>query len=268
MMTTSSMKTMLQTGSEIMLVLVFMFVVPACSHTLIGRGAEPPMIMVRNSTGTDLEEVSLSEAAGGGNVSRYGSVSPVPRGASQVVGRGTDPRQFPRTINLEWIDDQGSRHSRELSLKKVLRTATGAQGEALVFDIHPQGDVDVYLERPALSAAQEMENIEWRLVEVDGRGISPPAGEKWPFMKLDSVKKQAAGYAGCNNFFAGYAREGASLSFGLIGSTRRACEGPQDETERAFLKALGATRSWQIVDGVLILSTDKALARFKRADGK
>jgi heat shock protein HslJ len=226
------------------------------------------MIMVRNSTGADLAEASLSEAAGGNSASRYGSISPVPRGASQVFGRPTNPRQFPRTVNLEWIDDQGSRHSRELSLKKVLRTATGVKGEALVFDIHPQGDVDVYLERPALSAVQEMENIEWRLVEVEGREISPPAGEKWPFIKLDPMKTQAVGYAGCNNFFAGYAREGASLSFGLIGSTQCACEGPQDEIERDFLKALGATRSWQSMDGVLILSADKVLVRFKRADGK
>jgi heat shock protein HslJ len=250
-----------------MLVLASVLVVTACSSLPVSTGAEPPMIMVRNSSGTDLTEVSLSEAAGGSS-SRYGSISPVPRGASQVFGRGTNPRQFPRTVNLEWIDDQGSRHSRELSLKKVLRTATGAKGEALVFDIRPQGDVDVYLERPLLSAAQEMENIEWRLVEVEGREISPPAGEKWPFMKLDPMKKQAAGYAGCNNFFAGYAREGALLSFGLIGSTQRACEGPQDEIERDFLKALGATRSWQIMDGVLTLSADRVLARFKRADGK
>ena len=258
---------MLRTGSAMMLVLASALVLPACSSLPISRDVEPSVIMVRNSTGADLAEVSLSEV-GGGSASRYGSISPVPRGASQAFGRPTNPEQFPRVVKIEWIDDRGSRHSRELSLKKVLRSATGSTGEALVFDIHPQGDVDVYLERPALSAAQEMENIEWRLVEVEGRDISPPAGEKWPFMKLDPVKKQAAGFAGCNNFFAGYAREGASLSFGLIGSTRRACEGPQDETERDFLKALGSTRSWQIIDGVLILSADKVLARFKRADGK
>src|SRR5512135_3194084 len=93
-MTTSSVKAMLHTGSEVMLVLVFVFAAPACSHTLIGRGVEPPMIMVRNSTGADLAEVSLSEAARGGNASRYGSISPVPGGATQVVGRATDPRQF------------------------------------------------------------------------------------------------------------------------------------------------------------------------------
>lgn len=267
-MTTSSVKVILHSSVPKVWFLVFAFVVSACSSLPISREAEPSVIMVRNSTGADLAEASLSEAAGGGVASRYGSISPVPRGASQVFGRPTDPRQFPRTVNLEWIDVQGSRHSRELSLKKVLRTATGAKGEALVFDILPLENVDVYLEQTALSVAQEMENIEWRLIEVEGRKISLPAGEKWPFMKFDPVKKQAAGYAGCNNFLSGYTRQGASLSFGLIGSTRRACEGPQDETERDFLKALGSTRSWQIMDGVLILSADKVLARFKRADGK
>jgi hypothetical protein len=153
-MTTSSVKAMLQTGSEIMFVLVFVFVAPACSHTWIGRGAEPPTIMVRNSSGADLAEVSLSEAAGG-SASRYGSISPVPRGASQVFGRGTNPQQFPRTVNLEWIDSQGSSHSRELSLKKVLRAATGTKGEALIFDINSQGNVDVYLELTTSSAASD-----------------------------------------------------------------------------------------------------------------
>jgi heat shock protein HslJ len=264
------MKAMPYIGKAVTLVLVAVLVLPACASLPIGRDVEPSVIMVRNSTGADLAEASLSEAKKGGSASRYGSISPVPRGESQVFGRPTNPRQFPRTVNLEWIDGQGSRHSRELSLSNVLQTATGAKGEALIFDVLPQGDAAVYLENPgvSVSATQELENIEWRLVEVEGRAITPTEGEKRPFMRLDPTKKQAAGYAGCNDFFGGYTLDGSSLSFGPIGATRRACEGPQDEIEIDFLKALGATGSWQIMDGVLILSADKVLARFKRADGK
>jgi heat shock protein HslJ len=259
------MKAMPRMGQAMMLVLVAVLVLPACSARLIGKGVEPTVIIVRNSTGADLAEANLSEAAGGTRASRIGSISPIPRGTSQVFVRSTKPQPFPHTVNLEWIDAQGSRHSRKLSLEKVLQATTGAKGEALVFDVLPQGDAAVYLENPGVSTTQELENIEWRLVEVEGRAIPPIVGEKQPFMKLDSMKKQAAGYAGCNNFFAGYTLEGASISFGPIGATRRACEGPQDETERDFFKTLGAVRSWQIRDGALLFSADKVLARFKRA---
>ncbi len=247
---------------------LLLFAVPvACSTLPIGTVTEPPVIIVRNSTGADLAKATLSEAAGGNRAFQYGSISPVPRGASQIFVRPTKPQKLPKTVNLEWIDDQGIRHSRELSLMKVLQTATGTKGEAIVFDIWPRGDVSVFLERSEAYTGKEIENIEWRLVDVDGRTISPSINEKWPYLKFDPAKKQTVGYTGCNNFFTGYTLEGASLTFGPIGATRRACDGPQDEIERDFLKALGATRTWQMRDGMLLLCADKVLARFKRADG-
>ncbi len=262
------MKSRLNTLSAALLILLSVLIAPACSSLPIGRGVDPSVIIVRNSTGADLAEATLSEASGGSRAARYGSISPIPRGASQVFVRPNNPLQLPRNVILEWINDQGSRYSLELSLKQVLQTHAGEKGGTLVFDILPQGDAAVYLEQAEVSAAHELENIEWRLVEVEGMAISPPVGEKWPFLRFDPVKKQAAGYAGCNNFFAVYTREGSSLSFGTIGATRRACEGPQEGIERDFLKALAATRSWQIRDNALLLSADKVLARFKRADGK
>jgi len=259
---------MLHTGIVMALLLLSVFVWTACSSLQIGTRAEPTVIIVRNSTGADLAEASLSEAKDGNNASRYGSIAPVPRGASQVFVRPTKTRNLPGSVNLAWIDAQGDRYSRELSLKKELRTATGEKDEALVFDILPQGDVSVYLELQGLSSAPGLEDIEWRLVEVEGRAIPVSVGGKWLFMRLDPIKKQATGYAGCNTFFAGYTLEGASLSFGPIGSARRACGEPDDEMESAYLKALGATRSWQIRDDALLLEADKVLARFKRADDK
>ncbi len=168
---------------------LLLFAVPvACSTLPIGTVTEPPVIIVRNSTGADLAKATLSEAAGGNRAFQYGSISPVPRGASQIFVRPTKPQKLPKTVNLEWIDDQGIRHSRELSLMKVLQTATGTKGEAIVFDIWPRGDVAVFLERSEAYAGKEMENIEWRLVDVDGRTISPSINENGH--TLNSIRRR------------------------------------------------------------------------------
>ncbi len=53
---------------------------------------------------------------------------------------------MPRTVSIEWVDHEGLTHVRELSLRKVLRNATGSGNEALVFEIGPFDDVLVSLE--------------------------------------------------------------------------------------------------------------------------
>ena len=108
-----------------------------------------------------------------------------------------------------------------------------------------------------------IEGPEWQLVEVSGVPVSPLAGERRPFVKFDAAKKQAAGYAGCNNFFGGYELSGSSLKFGPVGSTRMACPDLQMSLETEVFIALDKTRAWDIRDGVLLLLDDSVvLARF------
>jgi len=118
-------------------------------------------------------------------------------------------------------------------------------------------------------AATNIEGTNWELVESGGIPVSPLAGEREPFVKFDVEKKQAAGYAGCNNFFGSYELDGSSLTFGPIGTTRMFCEGESGEVELRFMQALEQIRSWEIRDGVLLLLKDsKVLARFKMVRGK
>ena len=108
-----------------------------------------------------------------------------------------------------------------------------------------------------------IEGPEWLLVEVSGIPVSPLAGERRPFLKFDEVKKQATGFAGCNNFFGSYERDGASLKFGPVSSTRMSCPDLQISLETEFLKALDKTRAWNIRDNVLLLLDDSGvLSRF------
>src|SRR5512135_1979411 len=69
---------------DILASLLLIAALVACSTLPIGTITEPPVIIVRNSTGADLAKATLSEAAGGNRAFQYGSISPVPRGSSQI----------------------------------------------------------------------------------------------------------------------------------------------------------------------------------------
>jgi hypothetical protein len=120
----------------------------ACSSLPIGSTAEPLVIVVRNHTNTDIDTVTLRETAVSSNqAERFGSFSPLPSGVSQVYVRPTNPPRFPKTVTLEWIEKGGRIHTRELSLAKALRSATGSADEALAFELWPNDEVLVFIEQ-------------------------------------------------------------------------------------------------------------------------
>ena len=125
--------------------LAFLLLSSCASLPLVG-GKEPRTIVIRNRSGSDIDTVTLREAGSGSPAARYGSISPVPKGVSQEYVRPTNPPSFPRTITIEWVDDEGKTHARDLALSKALRSATGSREEALVFEIGPFEDVLVFIE--------------------------------------------------------------------------------------------------------------------------
>jgi len=121
-----------------------------CAGMLIEKNAEPPVIIARNASDVDMERVTLSSPPDvPGGSTRFGTISPVPKGASQVFVRPADPPRLPETVLIEWIDARGNRYSRHVSLKSVLQSATGSKGEALVFEFGRDGNIVVYLQRSA-----------------------------------------------------------------------------------------------------------------------
>lgn len=118
--------------------------------------------------------------------------------------------------------------------------------------------------------AESIEGIQWQLAELSGVAVSPSAGGvQRPFVTFDAARKQVTGFAGCNNFFGSYERDGTSLKFGPIGSTRMSCPDLQMSLETEFFMALEKTRAWRLKDDVLQLHDSEVLARFskERIDG-
>lgn len=120
----------------------------------------------------------------------------------------------------------------------------------------------------APSDSSALTGIRWRVVELSGIPVATPLHGERPFILFDAAKRQATGYAGCNQFFGGYSLEGDALTFGPTGATKRACPDLETGLETEFFKALDATRRWEIVGGSLrLLSGDAVLARMEKAQG-
>lgn len=64
------------------------------------------------------------------------------------------------------------------------------------------------------------------------------------YLTLEAGK--VSGFAGCNNFFGSYEKNGSSLKFSALSSTRKACEKPIMDVEYQFLQKLGSTKRFVI----------------------
>lgn len=82
-----------------------------------------------------------------------------------------------------------------------------------------------------------------------GRGIS---------LQLDATAGRAAGYGGCNRWFAGYTSSGqGQIAFSQAGSTRMACMEPAGvmEREQEFLDVLGKVSTFRLSEDHLYLDS-------------
>ena len=185
-------------------------------------------------------------------------------GDSQGVAQGGDNLALERaylehrgrpgaSLYLDFFDYLGQR---------IRTNAEGSEETVLVdrFDTvsPPEGSGDRSLALP-------LEGIEWQLVEIEGRALTPAERERKPRLRLDPDQHQVLGHAGCNRFFGGYRRSGETgLSFEQIASTRIYCMEGMD-LEQAVLGTLAKTAAFRIVDSRLELldSSAKRLAAFE-----
>jgi hypothetical protein len=119
----------------------------SCASLPGGTGGEPGIIAIRNRSGEDIETVTLREQSRfASDRVRFGSISPVPSGSTQIMGRPSKSRALPKVISVEWMDGGGKDHVKELPLSGVLGSAKGGRDEALLFEFGPSGDVRVLIE--------------------------------------------------------------------------------------------------------------------------
>ncbi|HEX7365549.1 MAG TPA: copper resistance protein NlpE N-terminal domain-containing protein [Pelobium sp.] len=104
----------------------------------------------------------------------------------------------------------------------------------------------------------------WKLVELNGRPIAPPAeGQREAYLILKALNKQAAGNGGCNGFGATYdIQSGNRIHFSNILSTMMACPNLDDEQE--LFKVLEKADNYSYSNDTLTLNKARMapLAKF------
>ncbi|HZW77664.1 MAG TPA: META domain-containing protein [Flavobacteriaceae bacterium] len=103
----------------------------------------------------------------------------------------------------------------------------------------------------------------WELQSLNGEAISHPDDPRKIGFELRDDENRISGFAGCNNFFGSYNREGDKISFSQMGATRMAClQSTFDENE--FLKIFEAVDRYEIKNNELkLFSGNTELGVFK-----
>jgi heat shock protein HslJ len=103
----------------------------------------------------------------------------------------------------------------------------------------------------------------WNLVGLNDRKIEHQ-GPQVPHLRFETDK--VTGNDGCNNFFGSYTLEGNKLKFGMLASTRMACQQIND-LDIEFNKMISMTSSYRINGEKLeLLEQEKLLASFLAAE--
>ena len=116
---------------------------------------------------------------------------------------------------------------------------------------------------PTASAqADPLAGTQWQLASVD-RGEWADL-EAIHTVTLGFAEGRAAGYAGCNRYFASYSVQGQRLELGHPGSTMMYCEGEGSVVEAAFLPLLEGTLTFEASAQTLVLhAADGTSLRFE-----
>ena len=99
----------------------------------------------------------------------------------------------------------------------------------------------------------------WNLVDMNNKKIQLP-GPQVPHLHFEAEK--VTGNDGCNNFFGGYTLGENNLTFGVLASTRMACQ-KIDGFDIEFNKMISTTTRYQITGNKLeLFEKDELLANF------
>lgn len=117
--------------------------------------------------------------------------------------------------------------------------------------------------------AEPLGGTAWQLAELDELQAVIGTGDAVPTLMFAADEPRASGNGGCNQFNGPYTQNGASLSFGPLASTRRACvDEAANRQETAYLRALESTTRYAVYDDLLVLyAADQVVARLRRTNG-
>lgn len=95
---------------------------------------------------------------------------------------------------------------------------------------------------------------DWTLAEIDGQAQAATVMQSLTF---DSANQRVSGTGGCNRFMGGYTMEGATVTFGGLATTRKACLDRDVTNAEAKYLGILSENSFELttVAGQLILTS-------------
>ena len=94
----------------------------------------------------------------------------------------------------------------------------------------------------------ELTNTEWWVEDIDGKGVIDMSHTTLQFLEQGGV----AGDTGCNRYRGSAEISGASISFGPMAGTRKACAPSLMDQEMKFYQTVAKVVSWEIPDSGLL----------------
>jgi heat shock protein HslJ len=105
----------------------------------------------------------------------------------------------------------------------------------------------IVMPQMAASSAGRLEGPTWLAEDIGGRGVL----DNVPSTLVFGPRGKVTGSGGCNRLFGTVTIAGGAMTFGGIGTTRKACVPAVMDQERKFLDALAAARTFQF-DGAFL----------------
>jgi heat shock protein HslJ len=103
----------------------------------------------------------------------------------------------------------------------------------------------------------ELPGTSWVLIDLDGSAAFDAAVAPNLTFADDGT---LAGFAGCNTYNGSFTVDGSTIDIGPLASTRMACPPPGSDIEAAYLPALDAVGTWELLpSGQLVLSGPQVL---------
>jgi len=118
-------------------------------------------------------------------------------------------------------------HLRNLAAVAVLMLFTGCSGT----------EKNTMAEK----TSEALTGTSWLAEDIGGCGVIDIAQTTITF----DADSRVSGSGGCNRYFGPVTKEENTMTFGLLGSTRRACPPALMDQEQKFFDALAATRSYR-----------------------
>jgi heat shock protein HslJ len=104
----------------------------------------------------------------------------------------------------------------------------------------------------------------WSLVELNGKALTTPTGQKAPTLQLATSGGRASGFGGCNQWSATYTTSDDTVRLTGMIMTRMFCVDRMD-LEKEYTTALESVSTYRLKDTRLeLLAKDKVVAAFQQ----